>query len=243
MRILIVDDEAPARQRLRQLLEDLGGHQIVGEAANGQDALKMSARLDPEVLLLDIRMPGMDGLECARHLSNMENSPAVIFTTAYDQYAIQAFDAQAVGYLLKPVRKQRLESALTQARRLTGAQADSLHSQGGSRPRRYISVGNRDELQLVPVAEVMYFQADQKYVSMIHQHGTELLGDSLKALEDEFSEDFARIHRAILVSLAHLEALEKDEEGHFQVRIRGKSGFLPVSRRMVPELRKRMRHN
>lgn len=243
MRILIVDDEAPARQRLRQLLEDLGGHEIVGEAANGQDALKMSGQLDPDVVLLDIRMPGMDGMECARHISSMENAPAVVFTTAYDQYAVEAFEARAVGYLLKPVRKERLDSALAQARRLTSAEADSLHSQGGSRPRRYISVGNRDELQLIPVAEVMYFQADQKYVSMIHPGGTCLLADSLKALEDEFSEDFVRVHRAVLVSLAHLEALEKDKEGRFQVRIRGKSNFLPVSRRMVPELRKRMRHN
>ncbi|MDH3399755.1 MAG: LytTR family DNA-binding domain-containing protein [Chromatiales bacterium] len=243
MRILIVDDEAPARQRLKQLLEDLGGHEIVGEAANGQDALKLGNQLDPDVILLDIRMPGMDGMECARHISARENSPAVVFTTAYDQYAIEAFEARAVGYLLKPVRKERLESALTQARRLTSAEADSLHSRGGSRPRQFISVGNRDELQLFPVAEVLYFQADQKYVSMIHQDGTKLLGDSLKALEEEFSEEFVRIHRAILVSLAHLEALEKDDEGHFQVRIRGKSNFLPVSRRMVPELRKRMRHN
>ena len=243
MRILIVDDEAPARQRLKQLLEDLGGHEIVGEAANGQDALKLGNQLDPDVILLDIRMPGMDGMECARHISARENSPAVVFTTAYDQYAIEAFEARAAGYLLKPVRKERLESALTQARRLTSAEADSLHSRGGSRPRQFISVGNRDELQLFPVAEVLYFQADQKYVSMIHQDGTKLLGDSLKALEEEFSEEFVRIHRAILVSLAHLEALEKDDEGHFQVRIRGKSNFLPVSRRMVPELRKRMRHN
>jgi len=243
VRILIVDDEAPARQRLKQLLEDLGGHEIVGEAANGQDALKLGNQLDPDVILLDIRMPGMDGMECARHISARENSPAVVFTTAYDQYAIEAFEARAVGYLLKPVRKERLESALTQARRLTSAEADSLHSRGGSRPRQFISVGNRDELQLFPVAEVLYFQADQKYVSMIHQDGTKLLGDSLKALEEEFSEEFVRIHRAILVSLAHLEALEKDDEGHFQVRIRGKSNFLPVSRRMVPELRKRMRHN
>jgi two-component system response regulator AlgR len=243
VRILIVDDEAPARQRLQQLLEDLGGHQIIGEAANGQDALKLSSQLDPDVILLDIRMPGMDGMECARHISARENPPAVVFTTAYDQYAIEAFEARAVGYLLKPIRKELLESALAQARRLTSAEADSLHSRGGSRPRQFISVGNRDELQLIPVAEVLYFQADQKYVSMIHQDGTKLLGDSLKTLEEEFSEDFVRIHRAILVSLAHLEALEKDDEGHFQVRIRGKSDFLPVSRRMVPELRKRMRHN
>lgn len=243
MRILIVDDEAPARQRLRQLLEDLGGHEIVGEAANGQDALAMCGQANPDVILLDIRMPGMDGMECARHFSSMENAPAVIFTTAYDQYAIEAFEARAVGYLLKPVRKERLESALAHARRLTSAEASSLHSQGGSRPRRYISVGNRDEWQLIPVAEVLYFQADQKYVSLIHRQGTHLLGDSLKALEDEFSDDFVRIHRAILVSLAHLEALEKDGEGRFQVRIKGKSDFLPVSRRMVSDLRKRMRHN
>ena len=133
MRILIVDDEAPARQRLQQLLEDLGGHEIVGEAANGQDALKLSSQLDPDVILLDIRMPGMDGMECARHISARENPPAVVFTTAYDQYAIEAFEARAVGYLLKPVRKERLENALSQARRLTSAEADSLHIRVGRR--------------------------------------------------------------------------------------------------------------
>ncbi len=243
MRILIVDDEGPARARLRQLLEDQGEHELVGEAANGKQALQLNRELSPDVILLDIRMPGMDGLECARHLSTNNDGPAVIFTTAYDQYAVDAFEAHALGYLLKPVRKERLHKALQHARRLSNSEAAEVARDSRAQARQYICASARGETHLVPAQDVLYFEADQKYVSMIHTHGCELIDESLKMLEEEFSENFVRIHRSYLVSLDRLEALEKDAAGHFQVRIRGKEEKLPVSRRMVPELRKRMRHN
>lgn len=243
MRILIVDDEGPARARLRNLLEDEGEHEVVGEAANGKQALQLSGELAPDVVLLDIRMPGMDGLECARHLSTNNLGPAVIFTTAYDQYAIDAFEAHALGYLLKPVRQERLHKALQHARRLSNSEAAKVARDSRAQARQYICASARGETHLVPAQDVLYFEADQKYVSMIHSNGTELIDESLKMLEEEFSENFVRIHRSYLVSLERIEALEKDAVGHFQVRIRGKQKKLPVSRRMVPELRKRMRHN
>jgi two-component system response regulator AlgR len=243
VRILIVDDEAPARLRLRQLLADSGGHEIIGEAANGEEALRLCQKGTPDIVLLDIRMPGMDGLECARHLSNQENAPAVVFTTAYDQYAIQAFETHAMGYLLKPVRQERLEQALQHARRLSSSEAATISRDSQAQPRQYICVGPRDELRLVPISDVLYFQADQKYVSMIHAGGTELLDESLKTLEDEFGDSFVRTHRAFLVALEYLEVLEKGPDGQFQVRIKGKHEKLPVSRRMAADLRKRMRHN
>ncbi|MCJ7556920.1 MAG: LytTR family DNA-binding domain-containing protein [Gammaproteobacteria bacterium] len=243
MRILIVDDEAPARVRLRRLLEDEGEHEVVGEAGNGKQALQLNHELCPDAVLLDIRMPGMDGLECARHLSTNNNGPAVIFTTAYDQYAIDAFEAHALGYLLKPVRQERLHKALQHARRLSNKEAASIARDSQAQARRFICAVARGEAHLFPVADVLYFEADQKYVSMIHPGGSELIDESLKMLEEEFGENFVRIHRSFLVSLDCLEALEKGVTGHFQVRIRGKEEKLPVSRRMVPELRKRMRHN
>ncbi|MCW8844563.1 MAG: LytTR family DNA-binding domain-containing protein [Gammaproteobacteria bacterium] len=243
MRILIVDDEAPARVRLRRMLEDAGEHEVVAEAGNGEQALRLNHELSPDAILLDIRMPGMDGLECARHLSTDNEGPAVIFTTAYDQYAIEAFEAHALGYLLKPVRQERLHKALQHARRLSNSEAASIARASQAQARQFICAVTRGEAHLVPVTNVLYFEADQKYVSMIHPGGAELIDESLKMLEEEFSESFVRIHRSFLVSLDWLEALEKGPTGHFQVRLREKEEKLPVSRRMVSELRKRMRHN
>jgi two-component system response regulator AlgR len=243
VRILIVDDEAPARVRLRRMLEDAGEHEVVAEAGNGEQALRLNHELSPDAILLDIRMPGMDGLECARHLSTDNEGPAVIFTTAYDQYAIEAFEAHALGYLLKPVRQERLHKALQHARRLSNSEAASIARASQAQARQFICAVTRGEAHLVPVTNVLYFEADQKYVSMIHPGGAELIDESLKMLEEEFSESFVRIHRSFLVSLDWLEALEKGPTGHFQVRLRENEEKLPVSRRMVSELRKRMRHN
>ena len=136
MRVLVVDDEKPARDRLRQILEDLNEHEVVGEAGNGEQALALAAELQPDVVLLDIRMPGVDGIETARHLNAMDNAPAVVFTTAYDEYAIDAFDARAIGYVLKPVRRERLAGALQQAARLTSNALHDLVSESRIESRR-----------------------------------------------------------------------------------------------------------
>lgn len=239
MRILIVDDEPPARERLADQLAEMPGHEVAGEAGSGREALALCEQLTPDVVLLDIRMPGMDGIEAARHMRCLPQPPAVIFTTAYDEYAIQAFEAEAVGYLLKPVRLGKLAAALERARRLTGAQISGI-AETGER-RRHVCARVQDELRLIPVRDVYYFQADQKYVRACHRHGEDLLDESLKSLEEEFAPDFCRIHRNSLVALEHLAGLDRDERGKPVVRFRRTGETLPVSRRHVGEIRQRLK--
>ncbi len=243
MKILIVDDEAPARDRLRQLIEDSGEHEIVGEAAHGQQALDIAAQVSPEVVLLDIRMPGVDGIETAHHLNNFDPSPAIVFTTAYDEYAIDAFEANAIGYVLKPVRRERLDQALSQAARLTSATLADVGKQAGiSEQRRHVCARVQGELKLIPIADVFCFVADQKYVSVIHDKGRDLIDDPLKALEEEFSDRFVRIHRSALVALSAVDALKKDEEGRTQVMLRNcDDDDLIVSRRHVANVKRRLK--
>jgi len=243
MKILIVDDEAPARDRLRQLLEDSGEHEIVGEAAHGQEALDIAVGVEPDVVLLDIRMPGIDGIETAHHLNNFDPAPAIVFTTAYDEYAIDAFEANAIGYVLKPVRRGRLDQALAQAARLTSAALSDVGRKSGySERRRHVCARIHGELKLIPVADVLYFLADQKYVTVVHENGRDLIDDPLKVLEQEFEDDFVRIHRGALVALKALDALKKDEEGRTQVILRNcDDDDLFVSRRHIANVKRRLK--
>lgn len=237
MRVLIVDDEALARDRLARMLGQLGDYVVVGQAANGRDALEQAGRLRPDVVLLDIRMPGMDGLEAARHLAALAEPPAVVFCTAYEEHAIQAFDVQAVGYLLKPVRRERLAAALDQAARVNRAQLAAL-GRLGEPHRSHIGARTHRGIELVPLEDIRCFQAEQKYVVVRHTGGTVLVEDTLRELEVEFAERFVRIHRGTLVSLPHIERLERSTDGHAQVRVRDLAGPLEVSRRHLPELRR-----
>jgi two-component system response regulator AlgR len=242
MRALIVDDEAPARDRLRRMLEELGDVVVIGEAANGAEALSACAALDPDVVLLDIRMPGMDGIETARHLNALEEPPALIFTTAYDEYALDAFENQAVGYLMKPVRREKLERALKQAARVAGTQLSQLADkvQLGKR-RSQICTRLGEQLKLVPVEDIFFFEADQKYVTLRHRGGSDIIDDSLRALEDEFAPDFVRIHRNSLVALRHIRAVERDADGRYVVRLKECDAALPVSRRHASEALRQIR--
>jgi len=237
LKVLIVDDEPPARERLRSLLAEIADVEVVGEAANGREALWETHELAPDVVLLDVRMPGMDGLEAARHLNVLEEPPAVIFTTAFDQYAVEAFQAHAVGYLLKPVRKEQLAASLTRAGRLTRAQLQKL---AGAR-RSHIAARRREGLKLIPIEEVQYFLADQKYTTVRHVNGEDLIEDSLRLLESEFGAAFVRIHRNALVAVKHLERIERNSDGQYCVRLRGCEAPLQVSRRMAGELKERFR--
>ena len=244
MKILVVDDEPPARERLKQLIEDLGGHEIVGDAGNGRDALAIAAAHDPDVVLLDIRMPGMDGIETAHHLNRSAAPPAVVFTTAYDQYAIDAFDANAIGYVLKPVRRERLEQALAQAARLTGEVLTKVSRESGGQGRRqHVCARLHDELKLIAVSDILYFVADQKYVSVVHTGGRDLIEDSLKALESEFDDAFVRIHRGAVVAISAIDALKKDDDGRTRVILRGGAALddLVVSRRHVADVKRRLK--
>jgi len=243
MKVLIVDDEAPARDRLRQLLEDSGEHDIAGEAGNGQEALDIAAQVHPDVVLLDIRMPGVDGIETAHHLNKFDPAPAIVFTTAYDEYAIDAFEANAIGYVLKPVRRERLDQALEQAARLTSAALFDVGRKSGiSEQRRHVCARIHGELKLISIADVFYFVADQKYVSVVHTNGRDLIDDPLKALEEEFADQFVRIHRGALVAVKSIDALKKDEEGRTQVMLRNcDDDDLFVSRRHVADVKRRLK--
>lgn len=239
--VLIVDDEPPARQRLERLVKELRGcWRVVGSCASAGDALIEAARLRPGIVLLDIRMPGMCGLEAARHLARSEAPPAVIFTTAYDVHALEAFDSQAVGYLLKPVRRERLAAALAHAARLSPALGDA---RGAPPAERHIAVRVRDEVRLIPLDEILYFRAEQKYVTVRHAGGDDLLDEPLKQLEDSFPDRFVRIHRSLLVAIDEVEALERAEGGGPRVRLRRSGERLPVSRRQLGELKRRLRIN
>jgi two-component system response regulator AlgR len=241
-RILIVDDEAPARERLRALVAELPGTEVVGEAANGQQALDAALLEAPDIVLLDVRMPGIDGLQVAQQLAQLPEPPAVIFTTAFDEYALQAFDAQAVAYLLKPVRAEKLAAAIAKAGRLTRPQLAQVAQAARFVERRtHIAVRHREGTRLVPLSQVLYFFADQKYTTVRHVSGEELIDDSLRALEDELGAAVVRIHRNTLVMVDRLTAIERDPEGQAFVRLRDCPERLAVSRRMASDLRERFR--
>ena len=242
LKILVVDDEPPARDRLVHLLAELAGYEVVGQGGSGLEALELVTTLAPDVVLLDIRMPGMSGIEAARHLLTMPEPPAVIFTTAYDEYALEAFDSQAVGYLLKPVRRQRLERALAQAARISRGQLQQLATGELLESRRQnISVRIRDEFRLIPVRDILFFRAEQKYVTVCHRSGQDLIDESLKALGEEFEDDFVRVHRSYLVAVNCIKSLEKDGEGRPVLRVHDRDDLIPVSRRQLAELKRRLR--
>lgn len=240
LKVLLVDDEPLARDRLRALLSDIAGQlpsEVVGEAGNGLAALDILRDKPVDVVLADIRMPGMDGIELATHLGRLEKPPAVIFTTAYDNYAVQAFDLNAVDYLLKPVRTQRLLAAL---QKVPGPPPDAAllagigHEMRGS-GRTHLSCHERGRLLLVPIGEVLYFKADLKYVTARTKEREYLLDDTLAHLETEFAERFLRLHRAVLVAKAALAGFERaagdDAEAYGWALLRGAPEKLPVSRR------------
>jgi len=248
IRVFIADDEAPARERLKELLEDMAGElptAVAGEAANGIEALERLPASGAQVLLLDIRMPGMDGIELARHLAVLEGGPAVVFITAHDQHAVEAFELNALDYLLKPVRAARLAAALQKAAAGGAPRRESLARAAGG-PREYLSVAERHRIVLVPVRDILFLRAEQKYVTVRTREREHLIEDSLIALEREFAgpdaaQPFVRIHRNCLVAKAAIRGFERsgtpDEETHWQVVIDGLAERLPVSRRQWPALR------
>lgn len=242
LRVLIVDDEPPARERLRRLVAELEDCEIMAEMSNGLDALQFCNQSPPDVVLLDVRMPGLSGVEVAQHLNTLKQPPAVIFTTAYDEYALQAFESEAIGYLLKPVRKEKLARALRHAGRVSSTRLRQLAQHSGPTPRReHICARLGEQLRLIPVQDIYYFLADQKYVTVRHKAGTDLIDESLKELGAEFSPDFIRIHRNALVAEKFVEAVDRTLDGQYQVRIRECGDPLQVSRRHAAALMRRLR--
>lgn len=243
LKIAITDDEAPARNRIRSLLEDIAEMipiELVGEAENGVRLLELLAKRPADVVLLDIRMPEMDGLETARHLQKLDEPPHVVFTTAYDDYAISAFELHAIDYLVKPIRLRRLHDALARARSITRISLDVLKGVATG-ARTHLSVHERGKVQLVPVSEILYLRAELKYVTIRTAERELLLEESLSRLEEEFQDRFVRIHRNCLVAKDYIESFEKDSQdgadARWVIRVRGVSDVLPVSRRQQPVIR------
>ncbi|WP_101925290.1 MULTISPECIES: LytR/AlgR family response regulator transcription factor [Luteimonas] len=240
MKVVIADDEPLARERLRLLLTQLGGIEIVAEAGDGRATLEACAAHDPALVLLDIAMPGIDGLEVARHLSAFEPRPAVVFCTAYDAHALMAFEAAAVDYLVKPVRPERLQAALERARTYNAGR-DSVAGAPSQKHRTHLCARLRGSLRLIPIEEIRYLQAEEKYVVVHHARGEDLVEESLKSLEDEFGARFLRIHRNCLVARHELVELRRDLEGHVHAVLRHGDKPLEVSRRCVTPLREVVR--
>ncbi|WP_168405706.1 LytR/AlgR family response regulator transcription factor [Acinetobacter indicus] len=243
MDVLICDDEPLATERLARLVTQLG-HQVVATASHGEQAIELADEHQPDVVLLDIQMPEMDGLSCAQHLRELDPMPAIVFCTAYDEYALDAFKSQAEGYLLKPVMQQELQQVLDHLTKLTQAQLSHIKQKENMEElnikRHQITAKTYRGVELVPVENIYYFLADQKYVTVRHKNGSVLIDETLKDLEHEFADQFIRIHRNALVSIHYLEGLEVINTGQYQVRCRELEERLAVSRRHLPTLRERI---
>ncbi len=243
LKVLIVDDEGPARSRMRDLLADIAQEQpneLVGLAGNGVEALRLLEARPADVVLADVRMPVMDGVELARHVARLPAPPAVIFTTAYDQYAVEAFELAAVDYLLKPVRASRLADALHKVRKAKPAGPEVLAALS-SRERKHFSVVERGRILLVPVAEVRFLRAELKYVTAGTVDQEYLLDESLVQLEEEFGERFLRLHRNCLVARDAVVGVERDGEGQWVVLLKDCATRLPVSRRQWPAVKQALK--
>jgi two-component system response regulator AlgR len=237
LRIFIVDDEPPARNRLRDLLGDCSEQlalEVAGEAANGQEALDKLSGIQVDVVMLDIRMPQMDGIELAQHLNKLPSPPVIIFTTAYDAYAIQAFELHAIDYLLKPIRLRRLFEALNRAREAVPVQTEVLRELSPE-PRKNLSIHERGKVHLIPIEEVLYLRAEFKYITVRTAEREYLIEESLNTLEKEFATRFIRIHRNSLIAKEAIAGFEKggDEgESGWMVKLKGLEETLAISRRL-----------
>lgn len=238
MKIIIVDDEKLARDRLNRLIGSMDEHQVIAEASNGSEAIQLTEKFEPDIILLDIRMPVMDGLEAARHISRQHNPPAIIFTTAFSDHALEAFETHAVDYLLKPVKIDRLQDSLSSCTRLNRAQSmEQLDNIGLNEERRHICARVRGNLILIALEDIFYFHAEQKYVTVRHVDGEVLIEEPLKSLEQEFNKDFHRIHRNALVRLDKVAGMKNNADGH-QVIFSDIEDKMEVSRRHLPGVRK-----
>ncbi len=238
MHMLIVDDEPLARQRLIRMIERFDSYEVVGEASNGLEAVQAIDQFDPDIVLLDVRMPGEDGLEAARKISEMPEPPAVIFCTAYDEYALEAFKTLAVGYLLKPVQQDQLQEALNKARKLNKVQLNTVNAEAVPEGQRQnIAAKTRKGVELIPINSIHCFIADQKYVTVKHEEGETLIDDTLKELEQEFPDRFLRVHRNALVAISEVEAMERSSAGQFELRLKSTDYRPAVSRRHVANVR------
>lgn len=242
--IAIVDDEALARQRLVRFVTDLG-YEVCGEAQNGVEALALIQEKDPAIVLLDIEMPGETGLQVAEKIAQLEQPPAVIFTTAYDQYALEAFNAFATGYLLKPIKKDKLQEALEKAQAMNKAQLAHLDpaalEKASPKPAadmpKHITASSHRGVDLIAIDSIRCFLADSKYITVVGTEGESLIDGTLKQFEESFTGTFARVHRNALVSIRHIAGLERAPEGHYMVRLKDVEARPVVSRRYASKVK------
>lgn len=231
MRILIADDEPLARARMTALLRDCEGAELVGSVGDGEAALAACVAARPDLLLLDIAMPGLDGVGVARRLAGLPDPPQLVFCTAYEEHALAAYELRAADYLLKPVRLERLREALARAAALRqrARSTEALTAQAHGAPVR------------VPFAQILYLSADDKYVTVHRGEGEALTEQSLKAIEEAFPERFVRVHRACLIPIERLLGLQRDADGTLRALIAGCEATPEVSRRNLPAVRKLLR--
>ena len=239
MTYLIIDDEYIARARLKEMLLRIDPNGEILEAENGEEAMEIYEQQQPSLLLVDIRMPGISGIELAYHLSAMENPPAVIFTTAHNEYALEAFEANAIDYLLKPIHQDRLKRALQKADPLTKHQGQVLKD-GGS--RSHIAVNQKGKIKLIPLHTVCYFRAENKYVAVRTKTARHLINETLNQLEQDLDAEFIRVHRNALISTQYLEGLEKIDENRWCVLFQDIEDKLEISRRQTPVIRRWLRN-
>lgn len=240
LKILIADDETPARNRLKDLLSEIAYVSVVAEAKDGKQAIDLAIVKQPDVMLLDIRMPLMDGLEAAEHAQKLDPKPYIVFTTAYDAYAIKAFDLNAIDYLLKPIRLERLQAAIDRVQTAQRPALDALKSL--QKRRSHLSIHERGRVVLVPIHDIIYCRAELKYVTVRTSNHEYLLEESLTNLEAEFAEVFIRLHRNCLVAQQFISSYEKraDEKGEAQWHaiLKGVPESIAVSRRQQHLIRK-----
>lgn len=242
MKVMVCDDEALARDRLTRLIERVPKYVVVAEAEHGMQAVNVVMSHQPDVLFLDIEMPGMNGIEAAEHISKLEHPPAIIFCTAYDEYAVQAFKVNAAGYLLKPVRQEDLINALNNCNFLNRAQLLRIEKEikqtSEELPHRtHVSAKTHRGIELIPIEDICYFKADQKYVTVRHVGGEVLVDETLKEFEDSLG-GFVRVHRNALVSVHRIDGLDMVSAGHYLVRFKEIEDRVQVSRRHVAGLRR-----
>jgi two-component system, LytTR family, response regulator AlgR len=242
MKLLIADDEPLARERMAEMLKDIAHIQLVDTAQHGREAVEKAEALEVDIVLMDISMPVMDGLEAAQHLQQSVHPPAIIFCTAFDEHALAAFEAAAIDYLVKPVRKERLLQALEKARTHRAGLKTVSNLPAAHKKRSHLSARLRGSLRLIAIDDIYYLQAEEKYVVVHHSRGEDLIEESLKSLEMEFADAFLRIHRNCLVARHQFLELRRSLDGSMHAVLRNAKDTLEISRRCVPLLREQLKH-
>jgi|SRR5699024_2382608 len=225
MRALVVDDEQPAADRLARLLEAQADVAVCATTNRADQVLDRCHELLPDVVFLDVEMPGLNGIEVARRLGRLESPPAIVFVTAFEQYAVDAFELAAVDYLVKPIRPERLARALDRARHRPVDPAAVVRTRLG------------DRVLTIPVVDIRALVAEDKYTVVHFDTGEALVEDSLVSLERRYARQFVRIHRKALVARRYLRGLFRDEQGQERVELDGSDCCPPVSRRNLAQVR------